>query len=158
MGTLILWVAWLFFNAGSTNDMFLTRTGGSAKIMMTTLVCPSIAGVVAVFFKPHLLGTYSFVNQFDIVAICGGILNGLVAITGCCDCVEVWAAFVIGIISGFVYILGCWFLERFHIDDPVEAIPVHFFGGMWGTIATGIFSNVSGPLYGFPGGWGFLGW
>jgi len=64
-----------------------------------------------------------------------------VSITGCCDRIEVWAALIIGAVGGVFYILGCWVLDRLHIDDPVEATQVHFFGGIWGTIATGFFDN-----------------
>jgi Amt family ammonium transporter len=108
---------------------------------MNTVISGSVGGVVAVFVKPHFLGTYSFVNRYDCVAVCGGILVGLVSITGCCDRVEPWAAFIIGIIGALFYILGCKVLDMAHIDDPVEAAQVHMFGGIWGTIATGLFDN-----------------
>jgi Amt family ammonium transporter len=48
---------------------------------------------------------------------------------------------VIGIIASFIYILGCKVLDVLHIDDPVEAVPVNLFCGMWGTIATAFFDN-----------------
>ena len=34
------------------------------------------------------------------------------------------------------------------IDDPVGAVSVHCMNGMWGTIATGLFSTSEGLLYG----------
>jgi ammonia channel protein AmtB len=117
---------------------------------MNTVISGSVGGVVGVFVKPRILGTYSHVNQYDCIAVCGGILAGLVSVTGCCDCVEPWAAFIIGGIGALFYILGCYLLDRFHIDDPVEASPVHLFGGMWGTLATGLFSNSNGLFYDVP--------
>lgn len=148
-GTLILWVAWLFFNGGSTNDMFVPRTNGPAKIIMNSVIGGSSGGVVAVFLKPHVLGTYSFVNRYDTVALCSGILVGLVSVTGCCDRVEPWAAFIVGAIGALFYILGCKVLDVCHVDDPVEAVQVHMFGGMWGTLATGLFDNQTGLFYHF---------
>jgi Amt family ammonium transporter len=65
----------------------------------------------------------------------------LVGVTGACDRVENWAAFIIGIVSGLFYIAGCVFLEKLNIDDPVEATAVHTFGGFWGIIAVGIFDT-----------------
>lgn len=73
------------------------------------------------------------------------------SITGCCDRIEVWAALIIGAVGGLFYILGCRVLDRLHIDDPVEAVQVHFFGGIWGTLATGFFDNQEGLFYGRPG-------
>ncbi len=102
--------------------MFVHRTNGPAKIIMNTVIGGSFGGCVAVFVKPHILGTYSFVNRYDTVALCSGILVGLVAITGCCDRVEPWAAFIIGGVGGLFYILGCFLLDYFHVDDPVEAV------------------------------------
>jgi Amt family ammonium transporter len=70
-----------------------------------------------------------------------GILAGLVAITAPCAFVDSWAAVVIGLISG---VIVCWataLLDRLKIDDPVGAVPVHFFNGLWGVLAVGIFAN-----------------
>ena len=32
-------------------------------------------------------------------------------------------------------------LEKLKIDDPVAAIPVHFFAGIWGLVAVGLFGE-----------------
>ncbi len=48
---------------------------------------------------------------------------------------------MIGLIAGVIVCLATFALERWHIDDPVGAAPVHFFNGMWGVIAVGIFAN-----------------
>ena len=54
---------------------------------------------------------------------------------------------IIGIISGFVVIKGESLLEKWKIDDPVSAIPVHLFCGAWGTLAVGIFGDPNSILY-----------
>lgn len=56
------------------------------------------------------------------------------------------------------YIGGCYFEKKFNIDDVVEAAPVHLFCGLWGTIATGLFSFKSGVFYGVPGSGTFFGY
>ena len=58
--------------------------------------------------------------------------------------------------------VGVLYLERRGIDDPVGAISVHGFNGLWGTLAVGLFANgsfgdgyngVAGPVTGlFYGG------
>jgi ammonium transporter, Amt family len=126
------------------------RANGPAKIIMNTVISGSTGVVVAVFVKARVLGTYSFVNRYDCGALCNGALIGLVSITGCCDRVEPWAAFCIGAIGALFYVAGCKILDMLHVDDPVEAAPVHFFGGVWGTIATGFFDNQNGLFYDSP--------
>lgn len=158
-GTLILWVAWLFFNGGSQGDLFVFRKNGQAKIIINTWLSGSVAGIVTVYVKPHILKTYSFVNRFDCTSLCNGILCGLVSVTGCCDRVEPWEAVIIGFIGAFFYILGCVVLEKFHVDDAVEAFPIHLFGGMWGTLATALFDNEFGLFNpSSPSRWSYLGW
>lgn len=117
---------------------------------MNTILSGCFAGVVAVFLKPHVIGTYSHVSRYDVVALCGGFLTGLVAVTGCCDRIEPWAAIIIGIIGSLVYIGSCKLLLYLHIDDPVEAAPIHMAGGIWGTLATGFFDNQNGLFYSSP--------
>jgi Amt family ammonium transporter len=65
----------------------------------------------------------------------------LVAITAPCAFVDPWAAVVIGIIAGVLVCLASVWIEKLKIDDPVGAVPVHFFNGIWGVIAVGIFAN-----------------
>jgi Amt family ammonium transporter len=70
-----------------------------------------------------------------------GCLTGLVAITAGCATVDTYAAVLIGIIAGWVYLLASKLLVKLRIDDAVDAIPVHMFGGMWGVLATGLFTK-----------------
>lgn len=59
-----------------------------------------------------------------------------------CSTVQPWGACVIGIIAGMVYVSAAWLvLCVFKVDDPVEAIAIHGFGGMWGVVATGLFAT-----------------
>ena len=61
-----------------------------------------------------------------------------------CGIVEPWSAAIIGFIAG-LFFLGCSVaLLHFHLDDAVDAIPVHLAGGTWGVIATGIFASPTG--------------
>lgn len=85
-------------------------------------------------------GYYSLPNAMN------GALTGLVAITAPCGTVELWASTVIGLIAGWLYMFGSWLLVKFRIDDAVEAIPVHLFGGAFGLIATGLFSSSNGMM------------
>lgn len=70
-----------------------------------------------------------------------GVLAGLVAITAPCAFVDGWAAVVIGLIGGVLVCLASVWIEKWKIDDPVGAVPVHFFNGLWGVLSVGIFAN-----------------
>lgn len=48
---------------------------------------------------------------------------------------------IVGFVAGPLYLLGSDLLIKFKIDDAVDAIPVHMFGGMWGLLSTGLLSE-----------------
>ena len=69
-----------------------------------------------------------------------GFLAGLVAITCPCYWVDPEGAFLLGIGAGIVVVLGIDLLEYLRIDDPIGAVPVHAFAGIWGTLSLGLFA------------------
>jgi ammonium transporter, Amt family len=48
---------------------------------------------------------------------------------------------VIGLIAGIWVIVATNLLDRFRIDDPVGAVPVHLANGLFGVLAVGIFAS-----------------
>ena len=54
---------------------------------------------------------------------------------------------MIGAVAGIVVPLGIDFLEHLRIDDPIGAVPVHIFCGIWGTLSLGLFAT---GKYGIP--------
>ena len=72
-----------------------------------------------------------------------GALAGLVGITANCDQVSTWSSLIIGGVAGVLVVLAILGLEKFKIDDPVGAFPVHGVCGIWGGIATGLFGTGS---------------
>ena len=110
IGTFGLWVSWIFFNGGSTLTMFNPRSLGVTKVMMNTLIAGAAGGILATALKPHVMGTYSANSRYDVAALCNGILGGLVAVTAPCGNIQPWAAFIIGLIGGAVYVGACKFL------------------------------------------------
>ncbi len=79
----------------------------------------------------------------DLSMAMNGALAGLVAITAPCAFVEPWVAIIIGAVAGVIVVLGVLLLDKLKIDDPVGAIPVHGFNGIWGTLAVGLFGQSS---------------
>ena len=159
VGTVVLWVSWLFFNGGSTASMYAERENGISKIILNTILSGTCGGLTASVAKPLIMQTYSHSRRYDVSALCNGLLAGLVAITGACDRVDPWAAIVIGIVGGIVYSAACKLCDVMTADDPIEASSVHGFAGMWGLIAVGIFDNVEGLVSSAESGKGkFLLW
>jgi Amt family ammonium transporter len=76
----------------------------------------------------------------DLGMSINGCLAGLVAITAPCAYVTVQASLIIGVLAGFLVILAVKFCDAMKIDDPVGAVPVHLFNGVFGTICVGLFS------------------
>ena len=75
------------------------------------------------------------------------ILAGLVAITAPCNNVSLISAVIIGSIGTLTYVLSGKLMNKWKIDDPIEASQIHGFAGVWGLIAVGIFDLDVGLLY-----------
>lgn len=145
LGTMILWFGWYGFNAGSAVDIFSSDTSLNLPVISAAVVnstlSGSVAGVVALFVNLVLQERLTGEPIFKLSSSMNGSLAGLVAITGSCGLVEPWAAVVIGLVAGILYLIASHLLVKFCIDDAVDAIPVHLAGGSWGVIATGLFAS-----------------
>ncbi len=60
--------------------------------------------------------------------------------------------------AGAIIVYGVQLLESLKVDDPVGAVPVHLFNGIWGTLAVGLFTTQEylGPNYGDSDSYGLL--
>lgn len=113
-------------------------------------ISSSFSGLASFILKPLALGTCcKRSTKYDVLTLCNGILIGCVAISGVVDRVQNWGAVLIGSISAVWYVGGVLFLEFYRIDDPLEIVPVHAIGGIWGLFATGFFDNYRGALFEF---------
>ena len=69
------------------------------------------------------------------------------SITANADCVEPFNAIIIGSIGAIFYSLACKFMNHLQVDDAIEATQVHGVCGLWGCIATALFSRDQGLFY-----------
>jgi ammonium transporter, Amt family len=134
LGTLILWFGWFGFNPGSTLSVDFGGFGYFAYVALTTNLAAA-AGAVG-----GLASAWVVLRKPDISMMLNGVLAALVAITAASGFVAPWAAIVIGLVSGFIAVVGVIFVERIGIDDPIGAVAVHGMSGVWGTLATGLFA------------------
>ncbi|SHG11597.1 ammonium transporter [Fodinibius roseus] len=131
LGVFILWLGWFGFNAGST----LSADVSFARIAVITNIAAA-GGAVS-----GMLTAWYYTGKPDLGYTLNGALAGLVAITAGANLVSPASALIIGLTGGIIMYYGTRFLEKMRIDDPVGAIPVHGFAGIWGTLAVALFAQ-----------------
>lgn len=137
LGVFILWLGWYGFNGAAA-----TSVEELGSIFLTTTVSPAIATVVCMIF------TWIKYGKPDVSMCLNASLAGLVAITAGCDVTDALGSIIIGAVSGVLVVFGVWLLDyKLHIDDPVGAVAVHAFNGIWGTIAVGLFATDTAPAF-----------
>jgi ammonium transporter, Amt family len=148
LGAGLLWFGWFGFNAGSA----LKASGLAGNAFAVTHIAGSVAGITwsaldwLKFKKPTTLGMIT------------GAVAGLAAITPCSGFVTPMGAIGVGIGAGLLPWIAVTYLKSaFGYDDSLDAFGVHGVGGIWGSIAAGIWAtkavNPDGPnglLYGNP--------
>jgi Amt family ammonium transporter len=132
IGGVILWFGWYGFNPGST--LSAMDWTGIGRISANTTLAACAAGLVSV------LWVYPRAKKWDLGMSINGFLGGLVAITCPCYWVSPMGAILIGAVAGAVVPLGIDFMEHRRWDDPIGAVPVHGFCGIWGTLSLGLFA------------------
>ncbi len=147
LGASILWFGWFGFNAGSAlaanvlavNALVVTNLAAAAAAVSWMIVDWIRKG------KPSAVG-------ISIGAVCG-----LVAITPASGYVGTMPAIIIGLVAGLLCNFVASWRARTRLDDALDVFACHGMGGIWGTIATGLFAsslvNPTGPnglLFGNP--------
>lgn len=131
-GCLILWFGWFGFNPGST---MAVDPEAISRIIVTTNVSAAAGALAATMLAWKILG------KPDVGMTINGALAGLVGITASCAYVSVGSSLVIGALAGLLIVVGVLALDKFKWDDPVGAIAVHGMGGIFGTLAVGLWAQ-----------------
>ena len=134
LGASLLWFGWFGFNAGSA----LAADGLAAHAFMTSAISSAAALVSWILIdvikdgKPTLVGAST------------GLVVGLVAITPGAGFVPIWSSYIIGaLVSPICYFTMNFIKHKLKIDDALDAFGCHGIGGVWGGIATGLFTKTS---------------
>jgi ammonium transporter, Amt family len=141
-GGLLLWFGWYGFNPGST--LSAMDFEGIGRVAANTTLAACAAGLTAM--------TYAYITsrRWDVSFTVNGFLAGLVAITCPCYWVSPGGSILLGGIAGILVVAGVELLEWLRIDDPIGAVPVHGFCGIWGALSLGFFAcgryGATGPL------------
>lgn len=132
LGAAILWFGWFGFNAGSA----LAADGLAVHAFMTTNTSAA-CGMLAWMFIDMIKD-----GKPTVIGACTGAVLGLVAITPGAGFVPLWSSVIIGfLVSPICYFTMSVIKKHFGYDDALDAFGCHGVGGIWGGIATGIFTD-----------------
>lgn len=125
LGVFILWFGWLGFNGGN-QQVDLDQMG---LVFLNTTLSASFGmmGALVANLLRRRKGRY-------LISIFNGVLGGLVAVTAVSGWCHPLSAVIIGFIAGVCADLSTLILERYGIDDVVNAIPAHLVGGICGVL------------------------
>ena len=131
LGAFLLWVGWIGFNGGAAERDFsdLGRIVLNTHLGAAAGVIGAIAAL-AINGRPQLMST-----------VINGALGGLVSITAGAKYMDPGFAVAAGLVGGMIVVVGPAVLQRFKVDDVVDAVSVHGFCGLWGTLAVGLFHS-----------------
>jgi Ammonia permease len=134
MGTVLLWVGWYGFNAGSALSMsyqainaFFTTTIAACSALITWIILEQI-----------------FTGKVTLSGICTGSICGLVGITPGTGYVTIMGSFIIGIISAIGSFYFMKYLKyKLHLNDYLDIFGCHGVSGIIGSICVGLFATKS---------------
>ncbi len=138
LGAFLLWIGWFGFNGGSVGAISTKENADAVSLTIMNTNTAGLAGAIVGW-----LMTYVRYKKFDVTMILNGALGGLVAITAGPDLYDIYTPILVGAIGGALVVLFVPFFDKLKMDDPVGALSVHLVNGIWGTLAVGIFTDVS---------------
>ena len=139
LGAALLWFGWFGFNAGSALAVNVSAVTAFVNTN-SAAAAGALAWMCASWYhgKPSSLGMVS------------GAIAGMVAITPAAGFVSPLVAVLIGAVAGVLCF--AMMLLRIHrrLDESLDAWAIHGMGGVWGTLATGLFAAAAvGGFSGF---------
>lgn len=150
LGAFLLWFGWFGFNGGSAlscgalaaSAIVATNTGGASAALTWMLLN-------WMHKRPSLLGFST------------GAIVGLAAVTPASGFVSPISALIIGSVAAVLSYYMIIFRLKIGIDESLDVFACHGIGGIWGTLAVGLFAqkaiNATGNNGLFFGNPGFLG-
>lgn len=134
MGTVLLWIGWYGFNAGSA----LQLNNQALNAFFTTTIAACSALIMWIILEDK------YKSHVTVNGICTGSICGLVGVTPGTGYVTIWGAFIIGIISaiGSFYFMN-YLKYKLHLNDYLDIFGCHGVSGIIGSIAVGLFATRS---------------
>lgn len=147
LGAGLLWMGWFGFNGGSA----LAANGLAIRAIVTSNTAAAAASLV------WMLLSWGVDHKPSILGIATGAVVGLVAITPAAGFVTPLAALVIGGTAAAISYYAIRLRQKIGLDESLDVWACHGMGGLWGTVATGLFAATTvnpagsdGLFYGNP--------
>lgn len=134
LGASLLLFGWFGFNDGSA-----LKADGLAIHAFVSTAISAASGMLSWMMMDVLMA-----EKPTLVGCVTGLVVGLVAITPGAGFVPIWASLIIGFVGSPI----CYFMiskvkQKFGYDDALDAFGCHGIGGVWGGLATGLFTQTS---------------
>ncbi len=122
----VLWLAWSGLNVIYITDI---------PVSITNVVVNTIIALVGAVMS-CLICSLIFLKKSTWEALIKAAVGGLVAITASCGFIDIYAAILIGMISGFITLFAPLLLAKWIFLKHIrEVITIHGICGVWGTLA-----------------------
>lgn len=129
VGASMLWVGWFGFNAGSA----LAAGADAGMAMLVTHLSAATASLTWLAIEWFRYGRPS------LVGLVTGTIAGLATVTPASGFIGPIGGVILGLAGGIICYLGVDLIKRvLKIDDSLDVLAVHGFGGATGTILTAI--------------------
>ncbi len=144
VGVMLLFAGWFPYLLGCSFARYLTYSQWDEVILGLTAMKIMLAGAGGV--AGGLMYSHWRYRKPDLFFTFSGLLGGLVAISCGAVAVTSLGAILIGVIAGILVPMAALKLDQNgRLDDPIGLIAIHGVGGIWGTLATGIFIPFAYP-------------
>ncbi|CAM1304653.1 Uncharacterised protein g3827 [Pycnogonum litorale] len=130
-------VGMLFMNCSLATLQSLPLGGIVVNCIVCCCAAIFVSSIIFFIVKPQVP-----LMMFNISAI----MSALVSISGGCDVMVPWSAFVTGIIGVILYVAVRGLLMKCRLDDPADVVPIHLVPGIWGVTATALFDKEYGII------------
>lgn len=129
LGTILLWFGWLGFNGGSALGANLR----AVYAVWNSNICAAFGAM------SWCLLDFRLEKKWSTVAVCSGIISGLVAATPASGFIPLWASVILGIVSGVVCNFATQIKYLLRIDDSMDTFAEHGVAGIIGLLFNALF-------------------
>ena len=136
IGGMLMWYGWFGFNCGSVRTLAEEHLITVARVGVVTVLSGCLGGITVV-----CIDMYRDRSRVRPARMINGILTALVSSSAGAAFIEIGVSIPIGVFAGVLYVWASDFMVRKKLDDVVDAVAIHFFGGIWGLIASSLFST-----------------